>query len=99
METKKVTVYDGSTEEALLIDQAVNRHKILTRRLNNIPVEECEPDVLDTISVLEESQDVVDSFDKGEPVYDMIARTFIEDIDNAFNWYNEYQKRVKTLAK
>lgn len=91
-ETKKVTVYESMTDKAVEIDQAIMRYKILKTQLSGVPEEERTIELQVTLDSLMANNDIVSQFENNEPVYDMLARAFIDDVQQAWEWHQDYLK-------
>ena len=72
-------IYNAHKDELQGYQQAINRCNLLLKELENeTDLSVSQQEMLDA---LEELKETADQLEKGEPVWDLEARTFVEDIN------------------
>lgn len=68
----------------------------MKKGLSAIPLEERTSAQIATLEVLEDCADLVEGLRNGDPIWDMRARVFIDDINQNWSWYMEDEKMRTT---
>lgn len=79
-------IYNAHKDELQGYQQAINRYNLLLKELEN------ETDLSisqqETLEALEELKEVAEQLEKGEPVWDIEAKAFVEDINQLWETVN-----------
>ena len=83
-------IYNANEEQALIYGQAIRRFNIMYKKLNHLKEKyhHLQQPYNLYLETLEELKETKYELEQGEPVWDEVAKAFVEDVNNLWDEFH-----------